>query len=407
MKRITGYLRNSAYGLIAGLLLTLAVPAAQAQTLNVLHFFTGGQDGGVPEGLVAVDRAGNVYGSATSGGSHNAGTVFRSSNKNGAWILTPLYQFQGGNDGSDPLAGVTLGPDGNIYGTTLFGGGTGCITGLGCGTVFKLTPPASICHMAVCPWTETVLYRANSDTDPCCFFGGVVVDNSGNIYGMGQSGGNYGQGAVYKLSPSGGGNYTLDVIYSFTGGNDGAGPSGTLTLDAAGNVYGASTYGGGGGFGTLFKLVRSAGQYTFELLYTFTGGSDGGMPEGNVVLDRAGNLYGTTAYGGGVFELTPSAGSWSYSLIVPFVDGLESPLSLDAAGNIYGTTYAEGSNDDGSVFELTDSQGTWTHNILHSFSNNGGALPLSGVAFDASGNLYGTTTFGGSGDQGTLWQLTP
>ena len=89
------------------------------------------------------------------------------------------------------------------------------------------------------------------------------------------------------------------------------------------------------------------------------------------------------------------------------MDGLESPLSLDAAGNIYGTTYAEGSNDDGSVFELTDSQGTWTHNILHSFSNTGGALPLSGVAIDAVGNLYGTTTFGGSGDQGTLWQLTP
>ena len=404
-------------GLVAAILLVLTVvatAAAQAQTLTVLHYFSGGQDGGGPQGLVAVDRGGNVYGSAPYGGSRNGvcgqqggcGTVFRSNYKNGVWIFAPLHVFQGGNDGMTPVAGVTLGPDGAIYGTTLFGGGTGC-GGTGCGTVFKLTPPASFCHMVLCPWTETVIYRLNGSSDPCCFFGGVIVDTAGNVYGLAEGGGSGGYGAVYKLSPSGGG-YTLSVIYSFQGGHDGAAPLSTLTMDAAGDLYGTATYDGGDGFGTVFKLVRNAGSWSFHLLYTFTGGSDGGNPEGNVVLDSAGNLYGATAYLGGVFELTPSGGSWNYSLIVPFLGGLQSPISLDSAGNIYGTNYADGSHGDGSVFELTYSQGTWTHNILHSFGGGDGALPLSGVAFDASGNLCGTTTYGGShGGQGTAWQLTP
>jgi len=404
-------LRPTAFVLLLLALTTIATRPAQAQTLTVLHSFTGGQDGTGPQGLVAVDRAGNVFGTAPYGGSRSGvcgqqggcGTVFRSNYKNGAWIFNPVHVFQGGNDGMTPIAGVTIGPDGAIYGTTLSGGGNGC-GGIGCGTVFKLTLPASFCHRALCPWAETVIYRVNNPSDPCCFFGGVIVDRAGNVYGMAEGGGNGGYGAVYKLSPSGGG-YTVSTIYSFQGGNDGAAPLGNLTMDAAGDLYGTTTYDGADGFGTVFKLVRNAGGWTFNLLYTFTGGSDGGHPQGNVVLDGAGNLFGATGYDGGVFEITPSG---SYSVIVPFLGGLQSPISLGPDGNIYGTNYADGSRGDGSVFELTYSQGMWTHNILHSFGNGyDGALPLSSVAFDANGNLYGTTTFGGHGGQGTAWQLTP
>ncbi len=386
--------------------LLVATSAAHAQTLTVLHNFTGGQDGSGPQGLVAVDRAGNFYGSAPYGGSRGCsggcGTVFRSSYKNGAWIFTPLYGFRGGDDGATPFAGVTLGPDGAIYGTTLDGGGTGCNGG--CGTVFKLTPPAQFCHMALCAWTETVLYRVNNPNDPGGFFGGVILDHAGNIYGMGAFGGTGDAGVVYELSPSGGNNYTLNVLYSFQGPTDGGVPLGNLGMDAAGNLYGTTTYDGAHGYGSVFKLVRNGAGWTFQLLYSFTGGSDGGYPQGNVVLDSAGNLYGATGYGGGVFEITPSG---NYSVIAPSLAFLQSPISMGPDGNIYGTNYGDGSHGDGSIFQLAYSQGTWTHNILYSFGNGpGGALPLSEVAFDANGNLYGTTTFGGQ-DDGAAWQLAP
>lgn len=377
---------------------------AQAQTLITLHTFAGQMDGGAPEGLVAVDRAGNVYGSSPDGGSYRGGAVFRASSRHGAWTLTPIYDFQRGQDGSDPLAGVTLGPDGAIYGTTLQGGGTGCTDNMGCGTVFRLTPQASFCRMVLCPWTETVIYHAVNPSDPSVFFGGVIVDNAGNVYGMSVAGGTNNCGVVYKLSPSGG-SYTLSEPYSFQCGNDGADSLGTLGMDAAGNLYGMATYGGQFGYGTVFKLVHSAGGYTFQLLYSFTGGADGAMPVSNVVLDSAGNVYGASGEGGGIFQITPSG---AYTLIDTQASFLQAPISIDAAGSIYGTTYTGGTHDAGSIFKLAYSNGVWTHTILHSFDGNDGALPLSGVGFDASGNLYGTTTFaGGPADDGTLWQLTP
>jgi len=389
------------------------VPAG-AQTFTTLHAFTGGMDGGGPTGLVAVDRAANVYGSAPFGARNHCvdgcGAVFRASYKNGSYTFSPLYDFQGGEDGDEPWGGVTLGPDGAIYGTTWFGGGSACGSqNMGCGTVFKLTPPPSFCRMVLCPWTETVIYRAASPSDPSTFIGGVILDNAGNIYGMSFGGGSgncfgMGCGTVYKLTPSGG-TYTVSVLYSFQGGNDGAAPSGDLAMDAAGNLYGAATYGGQHGFGTVFKLVHSAGGYTFQLLYTFTNGADGSAPQGSVVLDSAGNLYGTSGDGGGIFQITPSG---TYTLIDPILEGLQSPITIDSSGTIYGTNYSGGTRGDGSIFQLAHVNGVWTETTLHSFNGLDGAEPLSGVGFDSSGNLYGTTTFaGGPADQGTLWQLTP
>ena len=403
-------------GTTALALLLIAVPdasGAQAQTLTTLHTFTGGMDGGSPTGLVAVDRAANVYGSAPFGARlscvDGCGAVFRASYRNGTYTFSPLYDFQGGQDGDEPWAGVTLGPDGALYGTTWFGGGSACGSqNMGCGTVFKLTPPASFCRMVLCPWTETVLYRAAGPSDPSIFIGGVILDNAGNIYGMSFGGGTgncfgAGCGTVYKLTPSGG-SYTPSVLYSFQGGNDGAAPAGNLAMDAAGNLYGAATYGGHLGFGTVFKLVHSAGGYTFQLLYTFTDGADGSAPQGSVVLDSAGNLYGSSGDGGGIFQITPSG---TYTLIDPLF-GEQAPITIDAAGVLYGTDFGGGTHGDGAIFKLAYSNGVWTHTTLHSFGGTDGALPLSGVGFDSSGNLYGTTTYaGGPAGQGTLWQLTP
>ena len=388
-----------------------AVPAAQSQTITVLHYFLGGQDGGIPQTGVTLDRAGNVYGTTpvggyqggVCGGQGGCGMVYRSTFKNGAWIYTPLYFFQGGNDGMAPQVSVTVGPQGALYGTTLFGGGTGCGQGFGCGTIFKLTPPPTFCHSVLCTWTETVLYRFTGALgDPTSPFGGVIFDAAGNLYGMAG-------GVVYKLSPSGG-SWVLSTLYTFQGTTDGDFPFGNLAMDAAGNLYGTAAFGGAHGDGTVFRLVRSAGGYSFELLYTFTGGSDGGNPEAGVVLDSAGNIFGDTSYfTGGVFELSPAGGSWNFSAIDPIEGGLNAPVNLDSAGNIYSTNYSDGAHHEGSVFKLTHSQSGWTHTIIHSFDGaDDGALPLSNVVFDASGNMYGTTTSGGRGrGDGTVWQLTP
>lgn len=410
-----GRSRYLGIGLIAGSMLlvgALATAAAQAQTITTLHDFTGGPDGSGPQAGVALDRAGNVYGVTPYGGSRmgdcvalgGCGVVYRAAPRNGAWTFTPLHIFRGGDDGAEPWSTVTVGPDGALYGTTLIGGGPGCSNS--CGTVFRLAPSAQFCHMALCPWTETIIYRFANDPNGLGLpFAGVIFDAAGNLYGI-TGGSANGGGAVFKLTPTGG-SWTLSVLYNLQSATDGTLSMGTLAMDAAGNLYGTTTFGGANGDGTVFELVRSGAGYTFNLLYTFTGRNDGGDPEAGVVLDAAGNIFGDTAYGGGVFELTRSGSGWNYSVIVPFLGGVEPPISLDSAGNIYGTGNADGSHGLGSVFKLTYSNGVWTHNIIYSFGGgDDGVLPLSSVAFDSNGNMYGTTNYGGSG-HGTVWQLTP
>jgi uncharacterized repeat protein (TIGR03803 family) len=400
MSQLRFIARFSVLVLAATLVVT---PAAQAQTGHVLHDFTGDNDGSTPMGLVAVDHAGNVYGSTPYGGISSGsceaiggcGMVFRATNRNGAFTYAPLYFFHG-SDGAQPFAGVTIGPDGAVYGTTL-SGGTG-----GDGTVFRLTPPPTFCRMVLCSWDETVIYNP-SGSDPGLLFAGVVFDNAGNIYGASFSGGTFGMGAVYKLSPAGGGNYTETTLYSFTGGDDGGNSMTNVAIDAAGDLYGATTFGGADGRGTVFKLVHAASGYTFELLHTFTGGQDGGMPEGSVVLDSAGNLYGATGDLGGLFQITPAG---TFSVIDTMAGSLQSPINIDAAGNIYGITYGGGQYGNGSAFKDTYSDGTWTHNVVFSFEGQFGGLPLSDVGLDSSGNMYVTASFGGE-SQGTLVQVVP
>ena len=387
---------------------------SQAQTYTLLHSFTQGRDGAGPTCGVTLDPAGNLYGTASSGAGGNCpgtgcGAVFRLAQKNGAWVFTPLYDFQGGGDGATPIAAVTIGPDGAVYGTTISGGGNGC-GGNGCGTIFRLTPPASVCHSAMCGWAESLIYRFQLDPNGLAApYAGVTFDTAGNLYGQTRGGGAYGRGAVYKLTRSGG-SWTLSVIYNFTGGDDGAVPNSRLTMDRAGNLYGTTFSGGAYGYGTVFELVRSGVGWTFHLLYGFQGESDGGNPYAGVVLDSAGNIYGDNStggqYSGGVvYELSLSGGAWMYSVLYDSTSMLYADLGIDGAGNLYGTAYAGGSQQDGLVFELSPAGGGWTETNLYSFTGPDGAFPISSVALDASGNLYGTTNQGGSDHYGVVWQF--
>jgi uncharacterized repeat protein (TIGR03803 family) len=395
------------------LTVVLAQPA-QAQTFTVIHTFTGGGDGANSYAGLTMDQAGNLYGTASLGGGSGNGTVFRLSQKGSGWVFTPLYSFQGSPDGATPEARVVFGPDGILYGTTSFGGACG-----GCGTVFNLKPYPTACKTALCGWQETVLYSFTGGTDGMNpGLGDLIFDQAGNLYGTTSGGGAYGYGAVFELVPSQGG-WTEKLLYSFTGGSDGSQPFAGLIFDNAGNLYGTTVYGGTYGWGTVYELTPSGSGWTVTVLYTFQGGSDGRDPFGGLIFDQAGNLYGDNWSagpndGGTVFELAPSNGSWTYSVVYGFKGygpyGPAANLVMQGAGNLYGTTVnnGHGSYGNGNVFELTSSGGSWTYTSLYDFTGgNDGAEPLCTVIFDANGNLYGTTYYGGADGNGVVWEITP
>jgi hypothetical protein len=254
--------------LILLILLATAI-AAQAQTFQVLHTFTGG-DGVGPDAGLTMDRSGRLYGTV-NGGTGNFGSVFRMAESGSGWVLNPLHQFVpplANGDGPDVKA--IFGPDGNLYSATAIGGDeqADCENdGQGCGVVFKLQPPATACVSFLCPWTETVLYQFTGQPDGDSPGSEVIFDAAGNLYGTTGSGGtgdcsnggdpNYGCGTVYELSPSGSG-WTEKVIYSFQGANDGYSPSGGLIFDATGNLYGVAE-GGSGSKGVVYELSPSNG----------------------------------------------------------------------------------------------------------------------------------------------------
>jgi len=384
----------------------------QAQTYTVIHTFMDGADGAFPDAGLTIDKAGNFYGTASIGGTKSGwGSIYKLTNKNGSWVLSPLYAFAGGADGGRPLARVVFGPDGSLYGTASKGG---CGNA---GTVFNLKPPASACKAALCPWTETALY---------CFqqgglqpgYGDLIFDHAGNIYGTTMAGGDYNLGTVFMLIPANGA-WTESVLHSFGGGTDGRVPYNGVIFDSAGNLYGTTSEGGQNSRGAVFQLMPSGGSWAENILYDFQDKDDGGDPQGGLIFDQSGNLFGTTATGGQndggtVFELVPSGGTFTLNTIANLAAFGESyaTLTMDAAGNLYGTTYAGGANDRGSVFKLTPSGGKWTLTVLYSFTQkDDGGRPVGGVTLDANGNLYGTTYFGGTGPCdggcGVIWEITP
>ena len=399
------------------LLSMLAVTASQAQTFSVLYNFTGGADGGSPTGNLVMDGRGNLYGAtdvggftgsgctAMGGGTAGCGTVFRLSRAGSGWIVTLLHTFSGAPDGRNPQRGVVFGPDGSLYGTTYLGGTGPCYNNNGCGTAFRLRPPATACRSVSCPWTENVLYRFQGTADGAEPDGKVALDAHGNIYGTTDSGGEFGYGVIYQLAPSNG-NWTQSVLHDEVPG-DGEHLSG-VTLDAAGNLYGSADQ-TPGCCGSVWQLAPAGSGWTFNVLRRFMGGPDGGYPDTNILMDAQGNLYGGTyAEDTTVFELTMSNGNWSYTQIRDFGEeqNLTGDLVMDAAGNLYGTTNGDAFSS-GVVFKLTRSGSNWTYSELHQFSGSDGAHPNSNVILDASGDLYGTTTDGGQFGNGVAWEITP
>jgi uncharacterized repeat protein (TIGR03803 family) len=421
------------------LLTTVAMPAAEAQTFQVLHTFSAGADGADPIAGLTIDGSGNLYGTAESGGigctDFGCGTVYKVVRRGATWLTTPIYSFAGAPDGANPVGRVIFGPDGALYGTTS-GGGTGCTIGFpGCGTIFKLQPPPTFCGNVRCPWKETILYRFTSPVDGYSPQGDLVFDAAGNLYGTTQGGGTgpcedyayRGCGTVFKLTHNGDGSWSKSTLYSFQG-PDGEGPDAGVVLDQAGNIYGTTAIGGltncgsnGSGCGVVFELAPSGSGWTETMLHTFTGGADGNEPVSGLISDSAGNLYGTTYYGGAenfgvVYQLTPGQDGWTFAELYSFTDtgGLYpiGPLTLDTAGNLYGTASDGGMyGTGGTLYKLTWMNGQWINTTVYSLNFQGpsGGFPQGKVVIDAAGNLYSTSSTGPypSPDAGTVWEVTP
>ena len=369
--------------------LPFALPAA-AETSSkhgyeILHTFAG-NDGATPWDTVAQDDSGNFFGTTYGGGANGLGTVYKLA-PDGSF--TTLYSFKGAPDGENPASLPRLAVDkrGNVYGTTTGGGD---ITQCGsCGTVFKITPDG----------VETVLYNFTGGSDGYLPYGGVTRERkTGNLFGTTNQGGQC-CGAVYKLAANGALTVLTDDVFN---------PANGLIEDKQNNIYGTSSY----YTGQVFKLAPDG---TETIMYNFKGGADGADPFSALVQDASGNLYGTTYWdgangGGTIYKIAPNGLETTLYGFTGTVNNEPYPstLVMDRSGNLYGTTQAGGAYNQGSVFELTAAGSFVT---LHSFSggSSDGAVPYGGLTF-AGKHLYGTTMVGagtgcGGSGCGTVFRL--
>jgi uncharacterized repeat protein (TIGR03803 family) len=378
--------------LFGGAVLAMAVPA-QAAKFHVLYQFQGGTDASGPIG--GLTKAGKLlYGTTYFGGTNNLGTVYTLA-KDGAESV--LHSFGSGSDGADPEAGLVADAKGNLYGTT-YNGGTEDR-----GTVFKITPKGH----------ETVLYSFCPNyphcTDGFNVSSSLILDSKGNLYGTTYAGGADSLGTIFEVTPDG----TETVLYSFKGGDDGADPSAGLIVDASGNFYGTTYDGGASDLGTVFELAANG---TESVLYSFKGGSDGENPVASLILDGQGNLYSTTYSGGSsdngtVFKLAPDG---TETVLYTFAGGSDgtspdSSVAMDKKGNLYSSTLYGGNMTDcggngcGTTFKLAP-DGTKT--ILHAFAGSDGAQPSGSLLAGKKGEFFGTTyNGGGSTDSGVIYEL--
>jgi uncharacterized repeat protein (TIGR03803 family) len=352
------------FGLAGGLGATMAAPSQE----HVLYDFLGGSDGADPEDGLIVDRSGAFYGVTTYGGGGcpvGCGTVFKLTPSAMGYNEQVLYRFRGGRDGSNPQGGLIADKAGALYGTTVWGGLNGQGSGTGYGVVFKLTPSAS-------GYVESVIHAFTSGADGANPYGRVIIDDSGGLYGTTSAGGSAQGcgdcGTVFKLTPVGTG-YSERILHRFAGSNDGYDPEGGLLADNAGALYGTTVW-GGGGYGTVFKLSPSRKGYAEIVLYRFRNLRRGANPASRLIADSAGSLYGTTTYGGAYGE----------------------------GGSNYG---------DGTVFKLTPSREGYVESVLHSFRPRTDGENPQDIIADKAGALYGTTCCFGAGSDGTAFKLTP
>jgi uncharacterized repeat protein (TIGR03803 family) len=400
--------------------LILIITASAKATENILFSFSG-DNGAEPEGTLIFDPEGNLYGT-TVGSAPNAncpygcGLVFKLTPSQGAaWTETILHQFTGGADGVNPYSGLVFDSQGNLYGTTFFGGGTDCTDAYGdtgCGIVFKLRPTGSG------DWNETVLYRFQGGGDGSGPFAEVIFDSQGNLYGTTLNGGNPKCvcGTVFKLTPKSSGEWKKTILHVFAyGDGEGQSPYGMLVFDAPGNLYGTTYSGSSGGYGTVFQLAPvDKGGWRFKLIHGFEGGVDGGEPYAGLILDAEGSLYGTTA-GGTAFEMTPKEDdTWAETVLSYFGDLTQfptAPLVFDKNGDLYGTCLYGGpeKGDEGAVFKLTKLRsGAWTEKDILGFSGSNGYYPYyAGLIFDSKGHLYGVTSAGGDANDGVVFDIIP
>ncbi|MGA8533967.1 MAG: choice-of-anchor tandem repeat GloVer-containing protein [Candidatus Tumulicola sp.] len=402
-------------------------PAAGSE--KVIYSFKNGADGAVPMAGLIADGGGNLYGTATNVGgvgscNIHCGVVFELSppiKPRTAWKFSSLHAFTGGADGGLPNGNVIFGPGGSLYGTANVGGGH---TKFGAGVVFQLKPSGS-------RWTEKVLHRFGAGKDGRNPHGGLVADENGNLYGTTSGGGALGCtggcGVVYELSPAAqGGLWTETILHTFGGGGDGLIPIAGLAIDRAGRLFGTTQYGGHysqycqGGCGSVFELTppsSSGGQWTYATINRFAGGvpGDGALPYDPVVLDNAGNVYGTTfinqgAGGGTAFELIPSnhGETWTENVLYRFPESSsdagnpKAGFIFDRAGNLYATSEEGGTGFQGTIFRLIPPAilgGAWSDAVLFSFRavRHGATYPATNLVFGAGGLLYGTTQYGGTG----------
>jgi uncharacterized repeat protein (TIGR03803 family) len=390
--------------------------AAQAQSFTVLHAFSGGRDGGYP--FTGLTLQGQTFFGTTFGGAADYGTVFSLKQVGSNWQFSTLHTFQNGPDGAGPSSPLIMGPDGALYGATSAGGGGPCLTSNGyhgCGTVYKVLPPPHASSNANANWNTTILYNF-SGTDGSYPQGDLAFDNNGTLYGTTVNGGSADSGVIYTLTASTG-HWTQNILYDVMNNGDGQFPWGGVIFDNAGDLYGVMTGGGPHDFGVVYELSPSGSGWTERAIHGFTDeGNDGMGPQSGLIRDPAGNLYGATVYlpnsGGSAFELTPSGGSWNYNFLSSFPGGLRlgpyASMVMDSAGNLYGTTFADGQYGYGTIFKLTRSNGSWTYQTLHTFTGgDDGASPMAPLIFDASGNLYGTTSGGGHYSAGVVFKITP
>jgi uncharacterized repeat protein (TIGR03803 family) len=417
------------------ILMVLMVPISQASSQGKWYVFRGAPDGAYPTSALTEDASGNFYGVSTYGGIVNSasgcplgcGTIYMfSKSSSGSWQKSIIYRFPANVGGRFPSGTLILDSSGNIFGTA-------AQSASGYGIVFELSPSNG-------GWNLDTLYTFQGSSDGGSPLSGVIFDGEGNLYGTASYGGicsvNICGGVVFKLAQNQGGPWTESVLYAFQPQPFASLVPSALAFDSSGNLYGTTQNGGANGFGSVFELTpNEGGTWTESDLYSFENSSDGGYPSSGVVFDAAGNMYGETSYGGSftcskvgcgvIFELTPQAGAtWSEKTAYTF-DSLngrtgDSPaggLVLDAAGNLYGTTVVGGvatchnlPDSCGTIFELSPSM---SFRLLGSFNGTDGAYPYAGPIIDRKGNIYGTASQGGdftcgvSNGCGTVFEFTP